>query len=167
MFYHSVIIMQLVEYFIWSKSFSNNLLSKVALLVILLQPIFNIIQIKSRPEFIPYLLTGYFVFIIMLYTIIIPLHTVEFSSIPSENGHLSWKWLQWNSYISLIWYAFLSSRWIIDKIYVSLIFITIFLVVSMILYTKTNTWGSMWCWICNIVSFYFVFRIFYKEICKI
>ena len=142
-FYQSFIIIQLIEYFIWSKTFSNKLLSQIALFVILCQPIINIIKIETQPKFIPYLLVAYFIFIIILYTIIIPINTIQFSSVPSKNGHLSWKWLNWNIYIIAIWYAFLSLRWIIDKMYLTLIFVTIFLIISIILYKESNTWGSM------------------------
>ena len=166
-FYLSVIIMQLVEYFIWSKTFSNRLLSQIALLVIFFQPIFNTLNIEERSELIPYLLVAYIIFVIILYTSIIPLNTVDFSSVPSKNGHLSWKWLNCNLLIISIWYMFLSSRWIIDKMYITLILLTIVLIISMILYKDTNTWGSMWCWVCNITSFYIILSIFYKDICKI
>lgn len=165
-FYQSFIIMQLIEYFIWSKTFPNRILSQIALFVILCIPIFNIIKIEKSPEWIPYILGGYLVFIVILYTAIIPLNTIEFSSVPSKNGHLSWKWLTWNIYIILIWYAFLSLRWIIDKMYPTLIFVSIFLIISIILYKETNTWGSMWCWICNIISFYFILLVFNKDFCK-
>jgi hypothetical protein len=166
-FYQSFIIIQLIEYFIWSKTFSNRLLSQIALFVILCQPIFNIIKIETQPQLIPYLLAAYFAFIIILYTIIIPINTVQFSSVSSKNGHLSWKWLNWNIYIIAIWYAFLSLRWIIDKMYLTLIFVTIILIISIILYKETNTWGSMWCWIANLISFYFILSVFYKDFCKI
>jgi hypothetical protein len=165
-FYQSFIIMQLIEYFIWSKTFPNRILSQIALFVILCIPIFNIIKIEKSPEWIPYILGGYIVFIVILYTAIIPLNTIEFSSVPSKNGHLSWKWLTWNIYIILIWYAFLSLRWIIDKMYPTLIFVSIFLIISIILYKETNTWGSMWCWICNIISFCFILLVFNKDFCK-
>jgi hypothetical protein len=143
------------------------LLSQIALFVILCQPIFNIIKIETLPGIIPYLLTAYFAFIIILYTIIIPFDTIKFSSVSSKNGHLSWKWLNWNIYIIAIWYAFLSLRWIIDKMYLTLIFVTIILIISIILYKETNTWGSMWCWIANLISFYFILSVFYKDFCKI
>ena len=165
-FYQSFIIMQLIEYFIWSKTFPNRILSQIALFVILCIPIFNIIKIEKSPELIPYILGGYIAFIVILYTAIIPLNTIEFSSVPSKNGHLSWKWLTWNIYIILIWYAFLSLRWIIDKMYPTLIFVSIFLIISIILYKETNTWGSMWCWICNIISFCFILLVFNKDFCK-
>ena len=166
-FYQSFIIIQLIEYLIWSKTFSNRLLSQIALFVILCQPIFNIVKIETQPELISYLLVAYFIFIIILYTIIVPLNTIQFSSVQSKNGHLSWKWLNWNIYIIVIWYAFLSFRWIIDKMYLTLILVTIFLIISIILFKETNTWGSMWCWISNIISFYFILAVFYKDFCKI
>lgn len=164
-FYHSIIIVQLIEYFIWSKTFSNMLLSQIAFLVIYLQPIFNITQINSRPELIPYLLFAYIVFVGILYTFIIPLNTVDFSTVPSKNGHLSWNWLNVNIYIIFIWHAFLSSRWIIDKMYLQFIFTTVFLIATLILYKDTNTWGSLWCWIVNLVSIYLVLSVFYDELC--
>lgn len=165
-FYLSFIVMQLIEYFIWSKTFSNTLLSQIAFLVIFLQPIFNILNIDSDQELIPCLLAVYLIFVIILYTIIIPFNTIEFSTIPSKNGHLSWNWLNCNLLIILIWYMFLSSKWIIDKMYITLILTTIVLIISIILYKDTNTWGSLWCWVCNIVSFSIILRIFYKDIVK-
>jgi hypothetical protein len=167
LFYQLFIIIQLIEYLIWSKTFSNKLLSQIALFVILCQPVLNIIKIEKFPAIIPYLLAAYFAFIIILYTIIIPIDTIKFSSVPSKNGHLSWNWLNWNIYIIAIWYAFLSFRWVIDQMYLPLIFVTITLIISIILFRDTNTWGSMWCWIANIISFYLVILVFYKNFCKI
>jgi len=168
-FYQSFIIMQLIEYFIWSKTFSNKLLSQIALIVVLCQPILNIIKIENSPYLIPYILVAYFVFIGILYTVVIPLRTVDFSSVQSKNGHLSWNWLKWNIYIIIIWFAFLSVRWIIDidKMYPTFIFVTIFLIISIILYMDTHTWGSMWCWIANAFSFYLILKVFYNDLCKI
>jgi len=165
--YQSFIIMQLIEYFIWSKTFSNKLLSQIALFAILCQPVFNILKIEKMPNMIPYLLVAYLIFIIIIYTIITPLNTLEFSSVPSKNGHLAWKWFTWNIYIIAIWFAFLSVRWIIDEMYLILVFVAIILVVSVILYKESNTWGSMWCWLANAISFYFILLVFYKDFCKI
>ena len=166
-FYQSFIIMQLLEYFIWTKTFSNKLLSQIALFVILCQPIFNIIKIETYPKAIPYLLVAYLIFIIILYTLIIPIDTINFSTVPSKNGHLSWKWLNWNLYIIFIWYAFLSIRWIFDREYLTLILITTLLIITLIIYKETNTFGSMWCWVVNVLSIYLIFVVFYKDMCKI
>lgn len=165
--FQSFIIMQLIEYFIWSKTFSNSLLSQIALFAILCQPVLNILKIQKMPKLIPYLLVAYFIFIIIVYTIITPLNTLDFSSVPSKNGHLAWKWFSWNIYIIVIWFAFLSARWVIDEMYLILVFVSIALIISIILYKETKTWGSMWCWIANIISFYIIAMVFYKDFCKI
>lgn len=165
--FQSFIIMQLIEYFIWSKTFSNSLLSQIALFAILCQPVLNILKIQKMPKLIPYLLVAYFIFIIIVYTIITPLNTLEFSSVPSKNGHLAWKWFSWNIYIIVIWFAFLSARWVIDEMYLILVFVSIALIISIILYKETQTWGSMWCWLANAISIYFIVLIFYKDFCKI
>jgi len=165
--YQSFIIMQLIEYFIWSKTFSNKLLSQIALFAILCQPVFNILKIEKMPNLVPYLLVAYFIFIVIIYTIITPLNTLHFSSVPNKNGHLAWKWFSWNIYIIAIWFAFLSVRWIIDEMYLILVFVAIILAVSIILYKETKTWGSMWCWLANAMSFYFILLVFYKDFCKI
>ena len=165
--YQSFIIIQLIEYFIWTKTFSNKLLSQIALFVILCQPIFNIIKIETYPKAIHYLLAAYLIFIIILYTLIIPIDTINFSTVSSKNGHLSWKWLNWNIYIIFIWYTFLSTRWIIDKMYMIFIVISVLLIITLILYKETNTFGSMWCWVANVLSIYLIFVVFYKDMCKI
>lgn len=166
-FYQSIILIQLIEYFIWSKTFSNRLLSQIALFVILCQPILNIIKIERQPELVPYLLAGYLLFIIIVYTTLRPLNTIDFSSVPSKNGHLAWNWFDLNIYMIIIWHAFLSARWIIDNMYFTFIIITIFLIVSVILYKETKTWGSMWCWISNVASFHLILRVFYNDFCTI
>lgn len=166
-FYQSILLIQLIEYFIWSKTFSNKLLSQIALFVIICQPMFNIIKIQNKPELIPYILAAYISIVAIVYTFIIPLNTVNFSSVPSKNGHLSWKWLDVNIYLILTWHIFISIRWIIDEIYSYLIIVSLLLIISIILYRETNTWGSMWCWVCNILSFYLIFEVFYKDFCKI
>jgi hypothetical protein len=164
-FYQSFISMQLIEYFIWTKAFSNKLLSQIGLFLIICQPFLNIINIKTLPYTVPYLLAAYIIFIVILYTIIVPFNTIDFSTVPSKNGHLSWKWLDLNIYIIFIWYAFLSIRWIIDKEFLTLIVITALLIITLVLYKDTNTFGSMWCWTANIISLYLIFEVFYKNIC--
>ena len=166
-FYQSIILIQLIEYFIWSKTFSNRLLSQMALFVILSQPIFNIIRIQTQPELIPYILLAYIVFIVILFTVVVPLNTVDFSTVPSKNGHLAWNWLNMNIYTIILWHVFLSLYWIIDNNYLLFAIVSIFLIASIILYKETNTWGSMWCWVCNVISFYFILRVFYRDFCKI
>ena len=66
-FFQTFISMQLIEYFTWSNTFSNRVLSQVALILIICQPLFSIINIKKLPNIIPYLLIAYIIFIVILY----------------------------------------------------------------------------------------------------
>jgi hypothetical protein len=142
MCYFSVIIIQLIEYFVWSGTFSNRLLSQIAFLVIIFQPIFSIISIEKKPELIPYLLIAYII-IIIIRNFTSPINLIDFVMVPSKNGHLAWKWLNSNLLVILIWHMFLSSRLIIDKMYITFILLTIFLIISIILYKDTQTWGLL------------------------
>ncbi len=47
LFYQSFMLMQLIEYFIWKKQFSNKLLSQIGYLLIFSQPIFSILLIEN------------------------------------------------------------------------------------------------------------------------
>jgi uncharacterized membrane protein YfcA len=164
--YLSIIIMQLIEYFVWSKTYSNSLLSQIALIVIFCQPIFQILSIEKKPELILYLLVAYIIFM-LIYACTTSFNNINFSMVPAKNGHLSWKWVSTNLLVLIIWFIFLSSRWIIDEMYIIYIFITIFLIISIILYKDNQTWGSLWCWACNLISLYLILKVFYKDICTV
>jgi hypothetical protein len=104
-FYFSIIIMQLIEYFVWSKTFSNRLLSQIALIVIFFQPIFNIISIEKKQKIISYLLVAYIIFMLIRANIT-SFNSIDFSMVPAKNGHLSWKWVNTDLLVLIIWIFF-------------------------------------------------------------
>jgi hypothetical protein len=164
-FYQSFMLMQLIEYFIWKKQFSNKLLSQIAYILIFSQPIFGILLIENiKLKYIS--LICYIIFLIILF-IINPWNSIEFKSIPSSNGHLSWKWLKLSIPILLIWLVFLSLNTIIKKDYLSLIFFNSTAIISYVLFYKTLTWGSLWCWISNFLALYLIGDVFYNDFCSI
>ena len=162
--YQSFIIIQLIEYFIWTKTFSNKLLSQIALFVILCQPIFNIIKIETYPKAIPYLLVAYLIFIIILYTLIIPIDTINFSTVPSKNGHLSWPWLKYSSpnfYLILL----AINIFYLSKFNYSLLFFIItyiFLCISA-KYFYYNS-GELWCFFGSFIPLILYFLSFHLDI---
>lgn len=164
-FIQSYIMMQLAEYFIWSKSASNDTLSKFAFLLILSQPIFSILAIKSHKQWIPYLLAGYAAFLALLF-ITHPWSSIKFSSTKAENGHLAWNWLNFPLWLISIWMFFQLIRFIVDKQYIMFFIILMFIITCYVLYHKTLTWGSMWCWAANVVAFYLIGQVFMKELCR-
>jgi hypothetical protein len=156
--------MQLIEYFIWSKTFSNKLLSQIAFILIVIQPIFGILSI-SNLDIIKYVsLFGYVCFatIVMIFK---PWSKIDFSSTPSENGHLAWNWLKYSNIQILLWFMFLSIKFIVNKEWFILSLVTISAVITFVLYHKTYTWGSLWCWLCNLASLFIISSVFYDDIC--
>jgi hypothetical protein len=163
----SFMSMQLVEYFTWKHISSlsiNKLLSQVALLLILIQPIFSIFCLNDK-RYIPYLLGGYLVFLLILFVFIKPWNTIKFKMQPASNGHLAWHWLEFPLYVLLIWLFFFIIRHYLNKDWLTLIPVVFLVVVSYILYHKTNTWGSIWCWFANATAFLLVGLVFWKELC--
>ena len=160
-FYMSFISMQFIEYLIWSKTFSNKSLSIAALLLILLQPVCSSICIKDKNLLVP-LLIGYSIFVAYIFT---RWNTIDFRSIKSSNGHLSWKWLDFPLICVLIWMFFFFISFIINKTYLMFILVLIVVVVCYVLFRDTQTWGSLWCWIVNIMAIVLLYFVFAKDIC--
>jgi len=167
--YQSFMIMQLIEYLVWTKTFSNRLLSQIAFITVLSQPLFNILRLKSKPEWIPYLLISYISFLIISIIFISSYQNINFTMTASKNGHLSWNWLdiQYFPIYLFIWYAFYSITFIIEKWYLAYFNLTLLLIISLVLFSNTHTWGSMWCWFANATSIYLIANVFYKEFCTI
>ena len=81
----------------------------------------------------------------------------------APNGHLAWNWLSYPSPIILLWLAFFLVISLYAKKYINffghlLIFLAIYYT-----YYKTNTWGSLWCWIANGLAVSLIMRTFYKS----
>ena len=164
-FYQSFMIIQLIEYFVWKKQFSNKLLSQIAYILILAQPIFGILQIKDI-KIKNTSLICYLIYLIILFTNN-PWSSTEFKMERSSNGHLSWKWVNLSIPILLIWLFFLSLNAIIIKDWISLFIMDGFAIISYILFYKTLTWGSLWCWFSNIFALYLIGDVFYNDFCSI
>jgi|LauGreDrversion4_2_1035121.scaffolds.fasta_scaffold13960_5 hypothetical protein len=163
-FCQSFMLMQLVEYFIWSKSFSNRILSQLGLLLIVLQPIFATLTIVNNEQIKYVTIIAYLCFVVAAF-VIKPWSSIDFRTIPASNGHLAWHWLNWGLATTVIWILFLSIRYIVNKEWLFLIVMNLLAGISYILYHDTYTWGSFWCWISNYVAFYLIYRVFSDDVC--
>ena len=164
LFMQTWLSMQLIEYFIWSKTFSNRLLSQIAFIVIASQPIFGILSI-SKHNIIKYVSLFCYLLFSTFVMILKPWSKIEFSSTPSKNGHLAWNWGKYSNILILIWFMFLSIKFVINKEWFILGLVTISAVITFALYHKTHTWGSLWCWLANTVSLIMILSVFYDDIC--
>ena len=162
--YQCYITMQLIEYFTWTKMFSNKILSIMASIVILLQPIFSAFFIHDTVKR-NYLLLLYATVCVITFTIIKPINKIVFKMEPAENGHLEWFWLDFPQYIIFLWLTFLLIPFFAVKYYIGFVAILFTFIITYIYYSKSRTYGSLWCWVANFFSIFFLIKIFYKDLC--
>lgn len=158
----SFMMLQLTEYFIWSKQFSNRLLSQLSYILILSQPFFGLLTIDKPIKNV--LLFLYICFIAVL-MILKPWSSIDFRTIPAANGHLAWHWLQFSFPLISIWFLFLILNQVLKRNWILLLCVSIAISVSYILYHETLTWGSLWCWISNVFAVYLIYTVFEDDVC--
>ena len=167
LFYYSFISMQLLEYFAW-KHLNNNkinrFLSQLGLFLIIIQPILNILipdNLKFNTK--ASLLTLYVMFLgcILIYSN--GLTNIDFSMEKAPNGHLAWNWLKFPPLAIFMWLAFLLVILLLIKKYFLFVMHLIVFLAIYYTYYKTNTWGSLWCWIANIMTVFLIIRTLFSS----
>ena len=140
-------------------------MSQVAFILIGLQPAIGILAI-SNPQLniMKYICLALYICFVTITMVLNPWSKIDFSSTPSSNGHLAWNWSKFSKPVMLIWFLFLSIKFIANKNWIIYTLVCISLVLTYVLYHKTNTWGSLWCWLANLVSFVLVYNVFYNDI---
>ena len=161
-YYLSFSSIQLLEYFAWGNlndKKMNRFLSQIGMFLIIMQPILFIKSLdKVESNIKTSVITLYVVFVLccILY------FPIDFSMTKAPNGHLGWNWLNYPPLIIFIYVFFYFILLLYIKKYVIfIIYVMLFLAVYYTYY-KTNTWGSLWCWIANIVTVYLIAKTFFN-----
>lgn len=162
LFLQSFVLMQLLEYFVWRGKTSIELLSILGLLLILSQPIFSIFVIEKKQYILP-LLLAYILFVTIVILFVKPLNKIVLKMEKGANGHLVWHWLDFPTIILVTWLGFLSIRSALNKDWFGFTFIVSTALISYALFYKTKTWGSLWCWVANLVAFSLIFTVIWKD----
>lgn len=163
---HCWVSIQLVEFFLWTYLNNpelNYFFSGVGFIVILLEPFFFILTIANY-KYRNYVLSLY-LFCILLYC---ATNKIEFKTVVAKNKHLEWKWLDVPLYYAFLWVAFFCFSTFYKymsnptknnfELY-ALIFILATAGISFATYIESKTWGSMWCWVANIVGFRYYYLL--------
>ena len=168
LFFYSFISMQLIEYFTWknlNKKHLNNkkinrLLSQLGMLLVFMQPLFFIL-IPNNVKFNikATLITLYVICLVFLGYLI----KYDYSMVKAPNGHLAWNWLNVPVFYIFIWVTFLLIILLYAKKYILFAINAIIFLAIYYTYYKTNTWGSLWCWIANIMAVLLIMRTFFKS----
>ena len=167
LFMFSVVSIQLVEYFLWTNlknKKANQYYSRIAYLIVLSQPFFIMLMIKD--SFLRNVIAGIYGFFVSMYLIIRPYlknPPTYYTSI-AKKGHLVWEWalLKNNPFndliIVLMFLCYIIPLLLIENVFArNVILCSMFL--SLFVYARDGTFGSMWCWFANILMLYFVINI--------
>jgi hypothetical protein len=157
----SFISMQLVEYFAW-KNLDNKqvirLLSQIGTLVVISQVVFAINEDKKLPN-----KTLLYILFACITLVAFMTSKIDYSMHKAPNGHLAWNWLSsFPTWYIVFWIMFILGT---TKHYHTMLFYVITISISYYTYSSSGTWGSMWCWIANILTFWWVAKVFYKDLC--
>jgi len=163
----SFISMQLIEYFAWGNLTNKAtiaLLSKLGLLLIFIQPFLLTVSALSPALLYPFL-GAYLGFVIITFTYFYPVDKIDFTMHEASNGHLAWDWLEVPHIVAFVWLGFVAFPLLYTKQYWLSMLIILSFLTCYALYLRTNTWGSMWCWIANVISLALIATVFAKEVC--
>ena len=159
----SLSLMQLLEYFAWNNINNKKVikfLSYIGLFIIFLQ-VFLLNYLLTNGKFRIILFTIMFSLILLFF--IIDFKNVNFTMKKGENGHLIWYWLD----VPIFWIIITIIFYLIPLYYSKYIygfyFTLISIIISLYFYFKYKTWGSMWCYMSNIVWVYILIKtLIYK-----
>jgi hypothetical protein len=160
-----VILMQLIEYFIWiniDNIFYNKLFTSLAMLIIFFQPITTIMNINDS-KIKQMLLISYL-------GLMIPFGLINYNkniySTISSNKHLNWNLInhenKFTKIISLSWIFFFLFPLFYEEQRLGLSFGILTLLIMIYNYMHDDTIESMWCWIVNSIMIYYAgYLLFY------
>jgi hypothetical protein len=165
-----VILMQLVEYFIWTNInniFYNKLFTFIAMIIIFFQPITTILNITNKNTK-NILLFSYL-------ALIIPFGLLNYNkniySTISNNKHLNWNLVNYENkfakIIQLAWLFFFLFPLFYEGQQLGFLFGLLTLFIISYNYINDNTVESMWCWIVNSIMIYYAgYLLFYLPFIK-
>jgi hypothetical protein len=155
-----------MEYFAWENLHDkkmNELLSKVGLFLIFIQIPFFVLSSSDVDNKLKTIIIGVY---LMFSLFVISYFTIDFSMHKAANGHLAWNWLEFPTYIILIWLSFIFGLFLYQKQYLKFGLYAIIILAIYYTYYQSNTWGSLWCWIANLLALQLIIQVFMKSNCK-
>ena len=155
----SVILMQLIEFFIWrnlNNKVYNNVFSTIAILLLIIQPMLSLMIVTNK-KLRNILLVAY-----LLLAIPYSIYNFGISNIHStvgKNGHLRWNFFKVNSIIPIVWVFFFLFSFVYEKRWFGAGFGLVTLTICYFNYKNDNTIWSMWCWAINSIMIFYAFYL--------
>lgn len=161
----SFTLMQLLEYFVW-KNINNKKNIKILSIIAIFLIIFQLFLLNyfTNKKYRYILLSILFFFIIIYFIFIFP--NTNFDMKKGKNGHLIWYW----SDISFYWYIIVFLLYLIplylSKRFFAFIYCLLSIIISLYFYYKYKTFGTIWCYLSNILWIFLILYAIYKNVKK-
>jgi hypothetical protein len=90
---------------------------------------------------------------------------IQFNTTVSPNGHLSWEFLRMTGYEKIflvVGFSFYSLPVLLSKLKYTkfnLLLIIFTFILTYMLFKKDNTYGSLWCWMFNLIFILYIVNI--------
>ena len=152
LFFLSFSSIQLVEYFAWGNLNNKKtirLLSQIGLFLVSMQPILFMLSIANVEYNIKAAVIALYCAFWSFCLLYFP---IDFSMVKASNGHLAWNWLRFPPLVVLLWIAFYFGLLLYAKDYINFVLMLILFFYIYYTYYTNHTWGSLWCWISNIIA---------------
>jgi len=158
------VFVQLFEYFIWKnlKSKRMNYILSILLCILIFSQMFFLIFI-AKSIYQPYLLAYYFIFIATFFLYKTYYNPIQFKTTVSPNGHLSWEFFRMTGYEKIFLFVgfsfYILPLFLSNLKYTSLYLLLITFILTYMLFKKDNTYGSLWCWVFNLIFILYIVNI--------
>lgn len=159
---YTISLIQLMEYFAWNNIDNPenlNIISKIGLLILGIQVlIINFIHLEGFELNIVITLFACFSVIVYLYNET----NNKFNMEIGKNGHLIWYWVDFPVLLLSGLLFWLYGPYKNHEIKLTFIYILITVIISLYFYYKYKTWGTMWCYLGNILWIYLICDSIFK-----
>ena len=164
--YILLVSVQLFEYFIWKniKNKRMNYILSILLCILIFSQMFFLIFV-AKSIYQPYLFAYYFIFIATFFLYKNQYNPIQFKTTVSPNGHLSWEFLRMTGYEKIflvVGFSFYSLPVLLSKLKYTkfnLLLIIFTFILTYMLFKKDNTYGSLWCWMFNLIFILYIVNI--------
>lgn len=163
LFVMSIVMMQLIEYFLWrnmSNRSMNYWLSLAGVLLLAFQPIASTLLIPDRSLRNKLLLM--YTLPVLGYLLYMVIHK-KFRTSVSLDGHMKWNWayrkniiLVMLGYLFFLYYPLIVTRNVVGFIFTLSLFVSYYY-----FYYRDGSAGSLWCWSINAMMIYFVIKLLF------
>jgi hypothetical protein len=159
----SFTLIQLLEYFAWKYINDKNIIYYLSIIgqIIIFTQLFLLNYFVHNKKYQKGLMMAFFMYIFLYIIFVLP--KSKFNMKKGINGHLEWEWLKMPIIFLFLEFLLYSVSSLLNKNYLSLLFILITIFISLYNYYKYNTWGTMWCYFSNVLWFVFILFSFGKK----